>query len=229
MNHHEKRLMYAEYLEKTLGLICCQLLFTFGSALFIALCDSVRILFQSFAVPILIIGFIGSFSTVIFMNNTRKMMTYQLIIFTIFETMVICTFCSMFDNDIVIISVFTTLGLSLGLALYGFTMKHIPRADTWSILFGWSVCLLTANMCNLFIKISFLHTIGLSLGTIVFMSYIIYDVNHYLHMDSLEICSVEPYGDMHIRAAIQIYLDIMNLFVRIIEFVDMIKKIKRSN
>ncbi len=223
-SQYEKRIIYTDYLEKTIKLICYQLLFTFASALFIVLCEPVCIFFQSFSFPIMIIGIIGSFIVIIYMDFADEMTINQLRIFTIFETLIINTFCSIYGHDIVIDSVFVTLGLSCCLCIYGFLTKY-EFSHTKSILSAWLICFLSIGTCNLFFAISLLHTINLSLGIILFMWYLVYDVNYYLTMNMKDTIT----HDMHVRVAIRICLDILNLFVKILESLDMIKKNKNTN
>lgn len=224
MSYNERR-NYADHLDKTLKLICYQLLFTFAFTIIVTLCDPVKLLFRVFILPILSFGITGSIVTLIYMNYVDEMTKNQLALFTFFEAVVITTFCQLFEYETIIVAMLITLGLSGCLGLYGFMTKH-NYSSYGRMLFCCLLSLLVISIGNLFLRNSCLGIIELFLGTILFMSYIVYDVNHYLHLHMNVRLNQMP-GDIHIRAATEIYLDIINLFIRIVKMIDMIKKVNQ--
>jgi FtsH-binding integral membrane protein len=176
------------------------------------------------------IGMIGTLSTILYMFYFASKKTgIQLAIFTVFETLSLCAISVLYGYDITLISMLVTIGLTAGLGVYALTTKI--NYNKWFGLFSSGLtCVLMIGLINMFIGSPMLYAAKLYLGTVVFLGYIVLDIQYFLNSDanSYIMNHIGKYGvkDLHIIAALNIYLDVINLFIRLLEIT---KNMKGSN
>ena len=112
-----------------------------------------------------------------------------------------------------IISVFLVSAIVFAcLAIYGYiTKKDITKLG--NILFAALLGVILISVINIFIGSDTVSLVGSILSLLVFMGYVVYDMNSVKYlMNSLEEDKVAVYG------AFQLYLDFINIFIRLLEF-----------
>ena len=100
------------------------------------------------------------------------------------------------------------------LALYGYvTKRDVTKIST--ILFVTLIAGLVISVLNLFIfKSSQLDTLLSIIMLVAFMGYVIYDMNTIKYLvNSMDEDNAAVYG------AFQLYLDFINIFIRLLEFI----------
>jgi FtsH-binding integral membrane protein len=200
-------------IEKTVRLLFFQFLFTFGCVLFTLIPIVHAIIIRNIAL-LLTIGSIGSFLYILYISSATEKTEQQVAVFTMFETMVICAASSMYGYDVVIMATLITIGITCALGIYALTATT-DHTGWYGILYSSLTCLLAFGIMNLFFGIEFIRLIELYLGTLVFFGYIIFDVQYYLSDKMFN----DIRADLHISAAINIYLDVINIFIRMLEIV----------
>lgn len=114
-----------------------------------------------------------------------------------------------------VIFVFLVTSLIFGLlALYGYiTKRDVTKIST--ILFVTLIAGLVISVLNLFIfKSSQLDTLLSIIMLVVFMGYVIYDMKAIKYLvNSMDEDNAAVYG------AFQLYLDFINIFIRLLEFI----------
>ena len=111
-----------------------------------------------------------------------------------------------------IIMVFLITALLFGLlAAYGyFTKRDVTKIG--NMLFGALIAIIIISIVNIFLRSSSIE-LGISIiSVIIFMGYVIYDMNNIKYLlSSLDDDKASVYG------AFQLYLDFINIFIRLLE------------
>lgn len=220
MNNHQTDNNYDRYITRTLTCLSLQFLFTFLGVALIACSDAVRYFVIYNSLPLFVAGAFGGLITIIYMTVASKQTELQLCIFTFFETILVCVITAMFSYDVIIAALFCTFGVVSGLSCCALTTKN-NHTGAYSMLYSGLCCLLVMFMFNVFFRTSLGSTIALYFGTIVFMGLLVCDVQYFLKCSDLH---KNNNDDLHITASINIYLDVINLFVRFLRIVNKIKK-----
>ncbi|EAS00034.1 inhibitor of apoptosis-promoting Bax1 protein (macronuclear) [Tetrahymena thermophila SB210] len=134
-----------------------------------------------------------------------------LFLFTLFESYIVAQICVLYSPRIVIMAALLTMAMFIALTVYAFTTKT-DFTVMGGLLF---VCLFVFSLAGLFLLFTnnnVAHIIYCCFGVIIFSIYIIYDTQ--LLMDN-KTYSYEI--DDYIIASLQLYLDIINIFLYILE------------
>jgi hypothetical protein len=209
-----------DYVRKTMNTLLCQFGFTFGCVLATIMSQDIFLFVQLYMLELLISGIVGSLASVLYIVFSDTKTEFQLGLFTFFETMVVVTGSALYDPHIVLMTLFVTVGLVGGLGAYALTTKnnHLNLGNALSI--GLST-LIFMGLLNYFFRTSFTDTLQLYAGTLIFLGYIVYDVQLFFS-EHTDLKSYEK-GDLHIIASLNIYLDVINVFIRLLEIMDRIK------
>jgi len=136
-------------------------------------------------------------------------------VFTLCEGCMLGTITSFYDVDAVLIAVGITAGVTLGLTLFAFQTK-IDFTGCGAALFAMLIILIIAGIICAFVPNSKYKMIGLgAAGALVFSLYLVYDTQ--LMMGGKHKYSLSP--EEYIFAALNIYLDVINLFMYILMIV----------
>lgn len=153
--------------------------------------------------------------SIIFLMCCSKNKTVKYIMFSIFtlsSTGVLSIITIKYNTYIILQAIISTSLITGGVSIYAYicAKRGICFGEWEPYLFMLVIALLIFGVFQLFIISKLLNTIIGLLGTIVFSGYLIYDVNQlYLNQDK--------YSDDPVICAINIYLDIINIFIYIIE------------
>lgn len=140
-----------------------------------------------------------------------------LTIFTICEAYMVSSVCALTEPRIVIMAAVMTLGVTVSLTLYAFLTKN-----DFTIFAGFlftTTSSLILSLIFMFFDFGFLHIFICSLAVIVYGMYLVYDTQLIIGGHHLELGY-----DEYIIGSLVIYLDIMVLFLRILEILNAIKK-----
>lgn len=212
-----------KYVTKVIQTLFFQFLFTFSCVTIVAFSTYVRMFCILNALPIFGLSFIGGFITVLCMFMSSVKTNLQLSIFTIFETMLVCVGSCIYSTEVVLTSVIVTMCVTFGLGMYALSTNY-NHMNPESLLSCGLSFLLFVLCWNLFLGNSLLHIIGIFFGTLLFFGYIVYDVQYFLkeRIANTKDRSQNIPEDLHIDAALNIYLDVINVFIRVLEIVDII-------
>lgn len=133
-------------------------------------------------------------------------------IFTVCEGLLLGTISSYYDVDAVLIAVGTTAGVSLGLTIFALQTK-IDFTACWGILLTVLIVFIISTLLFSLLPHSKWKMIGIGIGgALIFSCYLVYDTQ--LMMGGSHSYSLSP--EEYIFAALNIYLDIVNLFLYIL-------------
>ena len=126
-----------------------------------------------------------------------------------------CTiFCALFDPQDVIVAAIVTTAATIGLTIYAFKTK-----EDFSFLGGLLFCFIFIVACTIgfFFWVQLL-AIWIALGVLVYSLYIIYDTQ--LIIGNV---GIEYNIDDYCFAALNLYIDIIYLFLRILQLIALLK------
>merc|ERR1719479_146226 len=136
-------------------------------------------------------------------------------VFTVAEGFMLGTLCAHFEVEAILIAVGITAGVTLALTLFAFQTK-IDFTACGGCLCALLMILMLAGFLMIFMAKSKWAMIGYgSAGALVFSLYIIYDTQ--LMMGGKHKYALDP--EEYIFAALDIYLDVVNLFLYILMLV----------
>jgi hypothetical protein len=141
-----------------------------------------------------------------------------LLAFTLAESFFVATASAMYDTDVVLIAAALTAGVTLCLAAYAMQTKRDFTA-AGGVLFTLLFCLVAAGVLGMFFRASW-YSVALSCGgALLFSAYIIVDVQ--LLMGGHKV-SISP--DEYVFASLNIFLDILNLYLYLLRLVDAVNR-----
>ncbi|KAL1516996.1 hypothetical protein ABEB36_000819 [Hypothenemus hampei] len=143
-----------------------------------------------------------------------------LIIFTIAEGFLVGTISSFFDTNIVLLAVGVTAVVCLALTIFAFQTKW-DFTGCGSILFVLLVILLLFGiLCSFsFFRSDILDLVYASLGALLFSFYMVYDIQ--IMIGGTHKYTVSP--EEYIFAALNLYLDVINLFLFILRILSKLR------
>jgi len=131
--------------------------------------------------------------------------------FTFCESAGVSFICMQYETKSVIFALFLTFGIVLSLAIYSFTTKSdFTIMGSAICILGWA--LFGFGILSLFFKNEFMYNLYLVGGIILFSCYLIYDLQLIIGGKRCEL-SLDDY----ILAAMMLYIDIIVLFIKILE------------
>lgn len=161
-------------------------------------------------VPIVIMPFSLIFLMCCSKNKTIKYIMFS--IFTLSSTGVLAFVTIRYDTYIILQAITSTCIITGGVSIYAYicAKRGITFDEYEPYLFMLVIALIMTGIFQLFIMSTILNAIIGFLGTIVFSGYLLYDVNQLYSNE-------DKYTDDPIISAINIYLDIINIFIYIIQ------------
>ncbi|CAH2237555.1 protein lifeguard 1 [Pararge aegeria] len=207
------------FIRKVYAILMCQLLITMG---FIALflfhkptSDFVRqnpYLFW-IALVVLIVCLI-SMACCTEVRRTAPMNFIFLTLFTLAQSFLLGVVTSTYSVDAVMMAVGITAAVSLGLTLFAFQTKW-DFTMMGGALVAASIVLLVFGILALIMRNNILTIVYASAGALIFSLYLVYDTQ--LMMGGKHKYSISP--EEYIFAALNLYLDIVNIFLFILTII----------
>ena len=203
------------FIKKTFNVLMLQLFITFtgcAAAMYNKPTLSKYLEYHSdiIFVPVIIMPFSLIF---IMCFNTNRLVKYTMFgIFTLSSTCMLSIVSIYYDSYIILQALTTTCIISGSVSVYAYTCakRGICFGEWEPYLFMLLIALLVSGIFQIFVMSTILNTIIGFLGTLVFSGYLLYDVNQ-IYIDE------DKYSDDPIICAINIYLDIINIFLYIIQ------------
>lgn len=207
------------FARKVFGILGIQLLFTFFTVVSVLSSQSIQRVLASSGIIFWasLVTSIVSLLALSFSKTCRKNYPYNyatLAVFTLAESIMVAYICMVYETSLVLmafgITAFTTAGLA-GFAL--FSKNEITIRKLWPLFAVYSAL----NLFLLFTwsSYSILHLVYSVLGCIVFSVYLVVDIQRIVSGKRGAV-SVDDY----VYGAVSIYLDIINLFIKILQILD---------
>ena len=137
-----------------------------------------------------------------------------LTLFTIFLSITLGTISSFYDTNVLLMASGSTSLITIGLTLFAFQTKY-DFTGIGPYLLCFLLILVFMGFASIFIKNQIYNIIYSSIGALIFSFYIVYDTQLIVggrHKYSYDV-------DDHVSAALSLYLDIINLFVYLLELI----------
>ncbi|VVU95407.1 Inhibitor of apoptosis-promoting Bax1 [seawater metagenome] len=210
------------FLKKVFSIVSLQLLFTFGVT-WLCRDDSVKTFVQdpnnNYLVLFAYVGLISVMIALVCCDRVAR--TYPtnyfvLALLTFFESYLLGILTSYYDTDIVFWAEIITISVTIALTIYAIQTKY-DFTTMGSMLLGGLVVLIIFGLINIFVQNQITNMIYSSLGALVFSFYLIYDVQ-LIAGGSHRKYQLAPTD--YIFAAVCIYLDIINLFIFILQLLN---------
>ncbi|XP_026065930.1 protein lifeguard 4-like isoform X2 [Carassius auratus] len=139
---------------------------------------------------------------------------YLLFGFTLLESLSVATAVTFYEYTIVLQAFVLTSAVFLGLTAYTFQSKR-DFSKLGASLFAGLWILIIASFMRLFFYNDTMELVFAGAGALLFCGFIIFDTHLLMHKLSPE---------EHVLASINLYLDIVNLFIYILRILDSMKK-----
>ncbi|KAL4227195.1 Transmembrane BAX inhibitor motif-containing protein 4 [Mactra antiquata] len=196
------------FLRKVYSILTTQLLLTAIVGAIFMLNDGIKAFVQQNN-WMLLIAFIGTLATLfpLMIKRQETPTNYILLgLFTLMEAYSVGVVVTMYDKMVVLEAVVLTLGVTVGLTMY--TLQSKRDFSSWGAsLFACLWILILASLLHMFFPAEFLDRAISVGGAILFSLFIVFDTHMMMHKLSAE---------EYILAAINLYLDILNLFLHIL-------------
>jgi len=212
------------FIRKVYSILSCQLLITGGVIAIFLFVSQVKeyvqanmwVYWSSFGITLACIFAMACFQDV---RRTSPGNFICLGIFTICESLMLGTISTYYEADEVLLAVGITVAVTFGLTVFSFQTK-IDFTRCGGVLFAALLVLFIAGICLSFTSFGLTNIIYASCGALLFSFYIIYDTQ--MMMGGKHKYSVSP--EEYIFAALNLYLDIINLFLFILRIVGSSRK-----
>ncbi|XP_068132865.1 protein lifeguard 4 [Hyperolius riggenbachi] len=204
------------FLRKVYSILSVQVLLTTLTAAVFLYFESVKNFVHESPALVLVSG-IGSLGTIIALTIYRHQYPvnlYLLFGFTILEAITVATVVTFYDVAVVLQAFILTTAVFFGLTAFTFqTKKDFSKYGAG--LFAGLWILILAGFLRLFFYSETLELLLAAGGALLFCGFIIYDTHLLMHKLSPE---------EHILASINLYLDIINLFLHLLRLLEAINR-----
>lgn len=204
------------FLRKVYGILTVQLLATTLTAAFLKFTPSIRA-YVSQNPWMLSLGLISSLVLLLSLHVYRRKTPinyFLLAAFTFVEAYVIGILVTYFDQWIVLQAFLLTTVITLGLTLY--TLQSKKDFSAWGAGLFVALCLLMfGGLIQIFLGSNYLELLLSGGGALVFALFLVYDTHVIMHHLSPE---------EYILATITLYLDVFNLFLHLLRFLEAMKR-----
>lgn len=204
------------FLRKVYGILTAQLSLTIVVAAIFMYTESIRSVVQS-RPELLMVAFVLSFGLMIGLMFKRKehpTNMYLLLAFTLSEAYTVGTLVTFFDQVLVLEAFVLTMATTLALTIY--TMQSKRDYSSWGAgLFTLVWIFVLAGFLQIFFHSETFELVYAIAGALLFSAFIVFDTHMLMHKLSPE---------EYVLASINLYLDIINLFIEILRILDAMKK-----
>lgn len=211
------------FVRKVYGILSCQLLLTVLICLIPMYSNSFKnFMISNSGLALLIIAIVMTFVITIllfccFGFARRVPINYILLtLFTLCEAYLISYCCAASDPKIVFMAAVLTMGITVSLTIYAMTTKE-DFTYMGGMLFVFGMIFLLGGVFMIFSDNPILHVVYAAIGVCFYGLYLIYDTQKILGgVGKRSQLSVDDY----ILGAIQIYLDVILIFVYVLEILN---------
>ncbi|XP_068715945.1 protein lifeguard 1-like [Montipora capricornis] len=209
----------AGFIRKVYSILLCQLVVTIAFISFFLYCEPVRE-YAAHHVGLFYGALAVTFVTMIAMaccEGVRRKFPTNLIflsIFTLCEGYLLGAVSSVYDKEEVLMAVGITAVVVLAITIFAFQTKY-DFTMMGGILFVALIILICFGFLMIFFHNRVLSVVYACLGALIFAAYLVYDTQ--IMMGGGKMYSISP--EEYIFAALNLYLDIVNLFLYILQII----------
>jgi len=196
------------FLRKVYGILTSQLLLTTIVGFAFMMHEGLKSFVQQnqWMMMVAFVGTLGSLFALMVKRQETPTNYILLTIFTLFEAYTVGVIVTMYDQMVVLEAFVLTLGVTVALTVY--TMQSTRDFSSWGAsLFACLWVLILAGIMQLFFPVEIVSKAIAVGGAILFSLFIVFDTHMMMHKLSPE---------EYMVASINLYLDILNLFIYIL-------------
>ncbi|XP_018611187.1 protein lifeguard 4 [Scleropages formosus] len=205
-----------DFLRKVYTILSLQLILTTAVSVLFMFCDPIKSFVHASPSLVLLsaIGSLGLIFALAIYRHQHPVNLYLLLGFTLLEAVSVATAVTFYEYSMVLQAFVLTAAVFVGLTAYTFQSKR-DFSKLGAGLFAGLWILIIASFMRLFFYSETAELVFAGAGALLFCSFIIYDTHLLMHQLSPE---------EHILASINLYLDIINLFLHILRVLNSMKK-----
>ncbi|XP_075252838.1 protein lifeguard 2-like [Convolutriloba macropyga] len=212
------------FIRKVYAILSVQLLITLGFIALFVFSEPVKdyVADQAWMLIVAIILTFGLLIALVCVESLRRKTPINFILlglFTICESFLLGVISSQYDTKIVLVAITVTAVVALSLTLFAFQTK-IDFTVYSGLLFVLLICLLVFGIIAIIFPNDILTAVYGSLGALVFSAYLVIDTQMMIGGNHRYTISPEEY----IFAAINLYLDIINIFLYILTILQVLNR-----
>ncbi|KAF4114733.1 protein lifeguard 4 [Onychostoma macrolepis] len=205
-----------DFLRKVYTILSLQIIITTAVSALFMFCNPIKN-FVHESPALVLISAIGSLILLLALavyRHQHPINLYLLFGFTLLESLSVATAVTFYEYSIVLQAFVLTSAVFLGLTAYTFQSKR-DFSKLGASLFAGLWILIIASFMRLFFYNDTMELVFAGAGALLFCGFIIFDTHLLMHKLSPE---------EHVLASINLYLDIVNLFIYILRILDSMKK-----
>ncbi|XP_058124574.1 protein lifeguard 1-like [Anopheles coustani] len=175
--------------------------------------------------PLFWLAFIVMFISIICISCCGEMrrkapMNFILLgLFTLAESFLVAVVTAQYNADEVMLALGITAAICLGLTLFAFQTKY-----DFTMMGGFLFCVVLVfflfGLISIFFEGKVITLIYSALGALIFSMFLVYDTQ--IMLDGKHKFSISP--EEYVFAALNLYLDVINLFLHILRFIGASKR-----
>ncbi|KAM7328355.1 protein lifeguard 4 [Alexandromys fortis] len=204
------------FLRKVYSILSLQVLLTTVTSAVFLYFETVRTFVHESPALILVfsLGSLGLILALTLHRNKHPLNLYLLFAFTLLEALTVATVVTFYDVYLVLQAFILTTTVFLGLTAYTLqSKKDFSKFGAGLFAVLWILCL--AGFLKVFFHSEVVELVLASLGALLFCGFIIFDTHVLMYKLSPE---------EYVLAAISLYLDIINLFLHLLRFLEAVSK-----
>ncbi|XP_062852001.1 protein lifeguard 4 [Trichomycterus rosablanca] len=205
-----------DFLRKVYTILSIQIFLTTAVSAIFMFCEPIKNFLHSSPTLVLLsaIGSLGMIFALVIYRHQHPINLYLLLGFTLLEAVSVGTAVTFYEYSIVLQAFILTSAVFAGLTAYTFQSKR-DFSKLGAGLFAGLWILIIASFMRLFFQNDTMELVFAGAGALLFCGFIIYDTHVLMHKLSPE---------EHVLASINLYLDIVNLFLHILRILNSMKK-----
>ncbi|XP_062059267.1 protein lifeguard 4 [Lepus europaeus] len=204
------------FLRKVYSILSLQVLLTTVTSAIFLYCESIRVFVHASPALILVfaLGSLGFIFALTLNRHKHPLNLYLLFGFTLLEALTVGIAVTFYDVYVILQAFILTTAVFLGLTAYTLQSKRDFSkfgAGLFAVL--WILCL--SGILKSFFNSETMELVLAAVGALLFCGFIIYDTHSLMHKLSPE---------EYVLAAISLYLDVINLFLHLLRFLEAVNK-----
>ncbi|XP_071773366.1 protein lifeguard 4 [Centroberyx gerrardi] len=205
-----------DFLRKVYSLLSLQIILTTATSALFMFSHTIRD-FVHASPAVVLVSALGSLALLLALaiyRHQHPVNLYLLVTFTLLEAISVATALTFYEYSTILQAFFLTCAVFVGLTAYTFQSKR-DFSKLGAGLFACLWILIIASFMRIFFNSDTTELVLAGAGALVFCGFIIYDTHLLMHQLSPE---------EHVLASINLYLDIVNLFLHLLRLLDSMKK-----
>ncbi|KAG9280311.1 protein lifeguard 4 [Astyanax mexicanus] len=205
-----------DFLRKVYTILSLQIIVTTAVSALFMFCEPIKNFVHS-SPSVVLVSAIGSLVLLLALaiyRHQHPVNLYLLFGFTLLEAVSVATAVTFYEYSVVLQACILTSAVFACLTTYTFQSKR-DFSKLGAGLFAALWILIIASFMRLFFQNDTMELVFAGSGALLFCGFIIYDTHLLMHKLSPE---------EHVLASINLYLDIVNLFLHILRILDSLKK-----